>query len=100
MTKEGSNGETTSSTNNIERILNVNGEVPFLESRHIALKKSWSFNYTENEDGELRFETDGIGNELRPTLKAAGMLTRDPRMKERKKVGLKRARKAPQYTKR
>ena len=38
--------------------------------------------------------------ELRPTLKAAGMLTRDPRMKERKKVGLKRARKAPQYTKR
>jgi len=38
--------------------------------------------------------------ELRPTLKSAGMLTRDARMKERKKVGLKRARKAPQYTKR
>jgi small subunit ribosomal protein S9 len=38
--------------------------------------------------------------ELRPTLKGAGMLTRDARMKERKKVGLKRARKAPQYTKR
>lgn len=38
--------------------------------------------------------------ELRPTLKSEGMLTRDPRMKERKKVGLKRARKAPQYTKR
>ena len=72
VTKEGSNGETTSSTNNIERILNVNGEVPFLESRHLALKKSWSFNYTENNDGELRFETDGIGNELRPTLKFIG----------------------------
>lgn len=43
----------------------------------------------------LRFD-----EELRPTLKSAGMLTRDPRMKERKKVGLKRARKAPQYTKR
>ncbi|MCO5218762.1 MAG: 30S ribosomal protein S9 [Thermomicrobiales bacterium] len=38
--------------------------------------------------------------ELRPTLKSAGMLTRDARMKERKKVGFKRARKAPQYTKR
>lgn len=38
--------------------------------------------------------------ELRPTLKRAKLLTRDPRAKERKKVGLKRARKAPQYTKR
>jgi small subunit ribosomal protein S9 len=38
--------------------------------------------------------------ELRPVLKRAKLLTRDPRMKERKKVGLKRARKAPQYTKR
>ncbi len=39
-------------------------------------------------------------SELRPVLKKAGLLTRDPRAKERKKVGLKRARKAPQYTKR
>ncbi len=38
--------------------------------------------------------------ELRPVLKTAGMLTRDARVKERKKYGLKRARKAPQYTKR
>ena len=38
--------------------------------------------------------------ELRPTLRRAGFLTRDPREKERKKPGLKRARKAPQYTKR
>ncbi len=37
---------------------------------------------------------------MRPTLKAAGFLTRDSRAKERKKPGLKRARKAPQYTKR
>ncbi len=37
---------------------------------------------------------------LRPVLKQHGLLTRDPRMKERKKYGLKRARKAPQYTKR
>ncbi|HXI45766.1 MAG TPA: 30S ribosomal protein S9 [Candidatus Acidoferrales bacterium] len=38
--------------------------------------------------------------ELRLALRQAGFLTRDPRMKERKKYGLKRARKAPQYTKR
>jgi small subunit ribosomal protein S9 len=38
--------------------------------------------------------------ELRPALKSAKLLTRDAREKERKKVGLKRARKAPQYTKR
>ena len=36
----------------------------------------------------------------RATLRSAGLLTRDPRAKERKKFGLKRARKAPQYTKR
>lgn len=41
-----------------------------------------------------------LDGELRPTLKKAGLLTRDPRMKERKKPGLKRARKRPQYTKR
>ena len=39
-------------------------------------------------------------NEYRPTLKAAGFLTRDPRMKERKKYGLKKARRAPQFSKR
>ncbi len=38
--------------------------------------------------------------ELRPALKKAGFLTRDPRIKERKKYGLKKARKAPQYSKR
>jgi small subunit ribosomal protein S9 len=38
--------------------------------------------------------------EARLPLRQAGLLTRDPRMKERKKYGLKRARKAPQYTKR
>ena len=38
--------------------------------------------------------------ELRPELKKAGFLTRDPRMKERKKYGLKAARRAPQFSKR
>lgn len=37
---------------------------------------------------------------LRPTLKRAGYIKRDPRIKERKKYGLKRARKSPQFTKR
>ena len=37
---------------------------------------------------------------LRPALKSAGYLTRDPRMKERKKYGLKKARRAPQFSKR
>ena len=41
-----------------------------------------------------------IDEAMRSPLRQAGLLTRDPRMKERKKYGLKRARKAPQYTKR
>ena len=40
------------------------------------------------------------GDEMRPLLKKAGLLTRDPRMKERKKYGLKAARRAPQFSKR
>ena len=40
------------------------------------------------------------GEEMRPLLKKAGLLTRDPRMKERKKYGLKAARRAPQFSKR
>lgn len=43
-------------------------------------------------------EVDAEAN--RPALKKAGFLTRDPRVKERKKAGLKKARKAPQYSKR
>jgi small subunit ribosomal protein S9 len=41
-----------------------------------------------------------VDSEDRPALKKAGFLTRDPRVKERKKYGLKKARKAPQYSKR
>lgn len=41
-----------------------------------------------------------VDSEDRPALKKAGFLTRDPRAKERKKYGLKKARKAPQYSKR
>ena len=41
-----------------------------------------------------------VSDENRPVLKKAGFLTRDPRMKERKKYGLKAARRAPQFSKR
>ena len=41
-----------------------------------------------------------VSDEYRPILKKAGFLTRDPRMKERKKYGLKAARRAPQFSKR
>ena len=42
----------------------------------------------------------GLDDELRPMLKKAGLLVRDAREKERRKYGLKKARKAPQYSKR
>ncbi|MCR5149109.1 MAG: 30S ribosomal protein S9 [Eubacterium sp.] len=41
-----------------------------------------------------------VSADYRPALKSAGYLTRDPRMKERKKYGLKAARRAPQFSKR
>ncbi|MFY0408237.1 30S ribosomal protein S9 [Solicola sp. PLA-1-18] len=55
--------------------------------------------------GALRLGVARCLNEIdeetnRPTLKKAGLLTRDARIKERKKAGLKKARKAPQYSKR
>ena len=43
---------------------------------------------------------NAANSEFRPALKTNGYLTRDPRMKERKKYGLKKARKAPQFSKR
>ena len=57
------------------------------------------------ESGALRLAIaralNGIDTEAsRPALKKAGLLTRDARAKERKKAGLKKARKAPQYSKR
>ena len=50
--------------------------------------------------GISRALLEANGTEYRPTLKSAGFLTRDARMKERKKYGLKKARKAPQFSKR
>ena len=50
----------------------------------------------------LEFDKDNEEKEdsYRKTLKAAGLITRDPRVKERKKYGLKKARRAPQFSKR
>ena len=54
-----------------------------------------------HRDEELPGAVPGIESQrLRPTMRKGGFLTRDPREKERKKPGLKRARKAPQYPKR
>jgi len=61
----------------------------------------------EGESGQMGAISHGISRALlqvdpehRAALRKAGLLTRDPRAKERKKPGLKRARKAPQFTKR
>ena len=54
-----------------------------------------------SRDAELPQAAPGVPDQrLRPALRRGGFLTRDAREKERKKPGLKRARKAPQYTKR
>jgi small subunit ribosomal protein S9 len=74
------------------------------EGRYNALVKVEGGGY-QGQAGAIRH---GIARALlssdpdgsRTLLRQAGFLTRDPRMKERKKYGLKRARKAPQYTKR
>lgn len=78
----------------------------------VILSKSESFDIRANlkgggitgQAGALRLAIARALIELdsddRPTLKKAGFLTRDPRVKERKKYGLKKARKAPQYSKR
>lgn len=54
-----------------------------------------------HRDEDLPATVPGVESQrLRPAMRRGGFLTRDPREKERKKPGLKRARKAPQYTKR
>jgi small subunit ribosomal protein S9 len=61
----------------------------------LAVERRAQLTYGVICDPSLPYDPD-----FRPPLKKAGLLTRDARMKERKKYGLKRARKAPQYTKR
>ncbi|MBR4932831.1 MAG: hypothetical protein IKZ03_00100, partial [Clostridia bacterium] len=56
----------SNSTVNVERVLYVNGKVPFKEARNLIMTKLWANEYTETEDGKLRFEVDQNGNEIRP----------------------------------
>ena len=90
-----------------------------LESYKLAIKQPLMLTETDNkfdiflriEGGGIRAQSEAVrlgvarallefNRELRPTLKSAGLLTRDSRIKERKKYGLLGARKAPQYHKR
>jgi ABC-type glycerol-3-phosphate transport system substrate-binding protein len=52
-------------TVDIERVMYINGRVPFTEARHLYLKKIWAFNYN-SDTREGVFDVDGNGNELRP----------------------------------
>ncbi|MDP2914558.1 MAG: 30S ribosomal protein S9 [Candidatus Aminicenantes bacterium] len=90
-----------------------------LESYKLTVKQPFMLTETQDkfdiflrvEGGGVRAQSEAVrlgvarallefNRELRPTLKAAGLLTRDSRIKERKKYGLLGARKAPQYHKR
>ena len=51
---------------NIERVFYINGEVPYSEARYINFQKVWKFEYTEQEDGSMRFAKDTTGSEVRP----------------------------------
>ncbi len=90
-----------------------------LDSHKLTIRQPLMLTETENkfdiflrvEGGGVRAQSEAIrlgisrallefNRELKPTLKSAGLLTRDARIKERKKYGLLGARKAPQYHKR
>ena len=77
----------TNSEDKFDVIVNVNGGGTSGQAGAIRL-------------GIARALLEASNNEFRPVLKANGMLTRDSRAKERKKYGLKAARRAPQFSKR
>ena len=58
-------GDSEKSTD-VERILYVNGKVPFSEARSITVTKTWAPVYTAQEDGTVRFRKDIAGNDIRP----------------------------------
>ncbi len=103
--------------------IRVNGRpveqyIPSLTSRNYALEPMMSQNLSDTYDVDVTVDGGGISGqagairlglaralvevdpELRSVMKKAGFLTRDAREKESKKYGLKKARKAPQYSKR
>ena len=58
----------TESVNSVERVLYIDGAVPFSEARYLTLSKSWEYSYLYDDNGEPYFETDLIGNSLTPAI--------------------------------
>ncbi|MDU3084047.1 MAG: 30S ribosomal protein S9 [Staphylococcus epidermidis] len=73
----------------------------YLPFESLILDLNQPFDVTETKGNyDVLVNVHGGGPEYRGSLKRAGLLTRDPRMKERKKPGLKKARRSPQFSKR
>lgn len=107
------NGEITINKRNIDDYFGLETLKVILRQPLVATKTEGKFDVLVNVKGggftgQAGAIRHGIARALlevdaetfRPALKAAGYLTRDPRMKERKKYGLKAARRAPQFSKR
>ena len=106
------NGEITINKRNIDDYFGLETLKVILRQPLVATKTEGKFDVLVNVKGggftgQAGAIRHGIARallqydeSLRPALKKAGFLTRDPRMKERKKPGLKKARRAPQFSKR
>jgi small subunit ribosomal protein S9 len=90
----------TGDVNAILAPLQAAGENPSLLDITVVVKGGGVTGQTEAVQLGLARALLLMNPDLRPTMRKGGFLTRDPRVKERKKPGLKRARKAPTYTKR
>ena len=97
--------------NNLELYTSNDSEIAQYLSTKVKIKASLDFVIAKVTGGGFTGQAGAIRHGLsralltvdadyRPALKEAGFLTRDPRMKERKKYGLKAARRAPQFSKR
>ncbi len=108
----GGNGTIVVNDRPVEQYFTRDWDIRNLSEPLIATNNVGRFNVTVHiKGGGITGQADAVrlglarallkfDPENRPILRKMGMLTRDPRAKERKKPGLKRARKAPQYTKR
>jgi small subunit ribosomal protein S9 len=84
------------------KVLSQPLELAGQQKLHVTLRVEGGGKHGQAEAARLAISRalQAMSLDLRPTLRKAGFLTRDPREKERKKPGLKRARKAPQFSKR
>ncbi len=55
----------------IERIFRINGSIPFAESRYLSITRNWVNNYKYDENGNIKFDEDIDGNQIRPTMTEA-----------------------------